>query len=529
MSTSIVAPDTDARPAPTGRTRTPTSRAAPTGSAWLPPLLVLMVGSFLPPLDSGIVNVAISHIQKDLGGGSDDMAWVSTAYSLGLGLFVPLSTWLSQRLGLTLLHRLTLIGFLAGSTLCGMAWNLDSLIAFRVLTAIPGSIVPVVTISMIFQIVPKEKIGAAMGLYGLGVAVSPSIGPTLGGLIVQDLSWRWIFHFKTPLGIAAVIAGILLLPSLEKARVVPPFDWWGFATFGYGLTGLIVVTAKGTRWHWDSYPIMILAASSLISLALFVVIENEVDHPLLDLRVLRCWPYVNSLLIIGVLLLGVFGTVFYLPQFLQSAQGLGAHDTGMLLLPMGVVMAVLVPVAGVLYDRVGPRVPAVIGLCGTVVGALLLATGISVHMTRTEVATWAAVGVLGGGLGLMPIMTNGLNWLPPSLVGQGGAMNNVMQRVASAMGVAAMGALVTRADAQLTADRGAVLTPTSLMGLPGGREAAYSASVGRPDSMLAGLYEGLSHEVQALAYADMFIALAGVSLVGLVLALFMRRPPRAES
>jgi EmrB/QacA subfamily drug resistance transporter len=488
-----------------------------------------MVGSFLPPLDSGIVNVAVSHIQLDLGGGSDDVAWVSTAYSLGLGLFVPLSTWLSLRLGLTVLHRLALIGFLVGSTLCGAAWDLNSLIAFRVLTAIPGSIVPVVTISMIFQIVPKEKIGAAMGLYGLGVAVAPSIGPTLGGLIVQDLSWRWIFHFKTPIGIAAVIAGTMLLPRLEKARVVPPFDWWGFATFGFGLTGLIVVTAKGTTWHWDSYLIMILATASLLSLALFVVIENEVAHPLIDLRVLRCWPYVNSLLIIGVLLLGVFGTVYYLPQFLQGAQGLDAHDAGMALLPMGVTMAVLVPVAGLLYDRVGPRVPAAIGLCGTVTGALLLATGISVDMTRTEVSVWAAVSVLGGGLGLMPVMTNGLNRLPPTLVGHGGAMNNVMQRVASALGVAAMGVLVTRVNAQLAADRGAVLTPATLMRLPAGADAVESAAVGRPNAMLAGLYEGFLHQVQASAYADMFIALAGISTAGLALALLMRRPPRADS
>ena len=258
-----------------------------------------------------------------------------------------------------------------------------------------------------------------------------------------------------------------------------------FATFGFGLTGLIVVTAKGTKWHWDSYLTMILATAPLLSLALFVVIENEVAYPLIDLRVLRCWPYVNSLLIIGVLLLGVFGTVYYLPQFLQGAQALNAHDAGMALLPMGVLMAV--PVAGLLYDRVGPRVPAVIGLCGTVAGALLLATGISVDMTRPEVAVWAAVSVLGGGLGLMPIMTNGLNWLPPTLVGHGGAMNNVRQRVASAPGAAA---------------------------------------VDRPNAMLAGLYEGLLHRVQASAYADMFIALAGVSAAGLALALFVRRPPR---
>ncbi|HZZ45903.1 MAG TPA: MFS transporter [Pseudonocardia sp.] len=214
-------------------------------SNWVAPLLVLMVGSFLPPMDSGIVNVAIPDIQKALGGGADDVAWVSTAYSLGLAVFVPLSNWLAGRLGLTLVHRIALIGFLVMSTMCGLAWDLNSLILFRVLAALPGSIVPVVTISMIYQIVPKDRIGVAMGLYGLGVAAAPALGPTLGGVIVDSMDWGWIFHFKTPIGIFAVIAGILLLPKLERSPVRRRFDWLGFLTIGYGLAALIIAASRG--------------------------------------------------------------------------------------------------------------------------------------------------------------------------------------------------------------------------------------------------------------------------------------------
>ena len=196
-----------------------------TSAKWLAPLLVLMLGSFLPPMDSAIVNVPIPHIQKDLGGGTDDIAWISTAYSLGMAVFVPLTNWLSERFGLTRVHRAALIGFLVGSGLCGLAWDLNSLIAFRVLTAIPGSLVPVVTISIIYRIVPRESIGTAMGLYGLGVIVAPSMGPTLGGLIVQDLSWRWIFLFKEPIGVIAVIAGLFLIPRMQPSPTVRKFDW----------------------------------------------------------------------------------------------------------------------------------------------------------------------------------------------------------------------------------------------------------------------------------------------------------------
>ncbi|WP_051341741.1 DHA2 family efflux MFS transporter permease subunit [Pseudonocardia spinosispora] len=481
---------------------------------WLAPLLVLMVGSFLPPMDSAIVNVAIPHIQKDLGGGSDDVAWISTAFSLGLAVFVPTSNWLANRLGPTLLHRVAMIGFLLGSTLCGLAWDLNSLIAFRVLAAIPGSIVPVVTISMIYQIVPKDKIGAAMGLYGLGVAAAPSCGPTIGGLLVEDLSWRWIFHFKTPIGIAAVLAGLFLLPRLSRGPSAQRFDWWGFLTFGYGLAAIIVVSSKGQKWHWDSYLVMILAASAVVSLALFAVIENEVEHPLIDLRLFRCWPFINSLLLIGVLMISLFATMYYLPQFLQSAQGLTAHSTGMVLLPMGLMMVVLVPLAGVLYDKFGPRLPALIGLSGSVLGAYLLATGINVDMTRTEATVWVMVAVLGGGLGMMPIMTNGLNWLPPHLVGYGGAMNNVVQRVASALGVAIMGILVSRVKAQLSSDTGSLQTASTLPQYQNADQAK-----------LLGLYKTAQLHVQAMSYADMFIATGAATGVGVLLVLMLKKPP----
>jgi EmrB/QacA subfamily drug resistance transporter len=493
--------------------------AGPGPSAkWLAPLLVLMLGSFLPPMDSAIVNVPIPHIQRDLGGGNDDVAWISTAYSLGMAVFVPLSNWLSDRFGLTRVLRAALIGFLLGSGLCGLAWDLNSLIAFRVLTAIPGSLVPVVTISIIYRIVPRESIGTAMGLYGLGVIVAPSMGPTLGGLIVQDLSWRWIFLFKEPIGVIAVIAGLFLIPRMEGSPTVQKFDRWGYLTFAYGLSAIIVVSAKGQKWHWDSYLVMILSASAVLSLALFAAIENEVENPLIDLRIFRCWPFVNSLLLIGVLLIMLFGVSYYIPQFLQNVQGFDAHNTGMVLLPMGLLMVVAVPLAGKLYDWIGPRWPALVGMLGSVVGLTLISGGISVDMGRTEASIWVMIAMLGGALGMMPIMTNGLSWLPPHLVGYGGAMNNVMQRAASALGVAIVGVIVSRSSAQLTSDMSALQTPTSL---PQYRDADQET--------LAGLYQQTQGHIQATADGDAFLVTAGLAVVAALLVLMLKKPPRPTS
>jgi EmrB/QacA subfamily drug resistance transporter len=501
-----------------GSAGTMTSTGPGPSAKWLAPLLVLMLGSFLPPMDSAIVNVPIPHIQKDLGGGTDDIAWISTAYSLGMAVFVPLSNWLSDRFGLTRVHRAALIGFLAGSGVCGLAWDLNSLIAFRLLTAIPGSLVPVVTISIIYRIVPRGSIGTAMGLYGLGVIVAPSLAPTIGGLIVQDLSWRWIFLFKEPIGVIAVIAGLFLIPKMEPNSTVHKFDWWGYLTFAYGLSAIIVVSAKGQKWHWDSYPVLILIVSALLSLALFATIENEVEHPLIDLRIFRYWPFVNSLLLIGVLLIMVFGVAYYIPQFLQNVQGLDARNTGLVLLPMGLLMVVVVPLAGKLYDRIGPRWPALIGMLGSIVGLSLISGGISVDMDRPEASIWIMIAMLGAALGMMPIMTNGLSWLPPHLVGYGGAMNNVMQRAASALGVAIVGVIVSRSSAQLTADTNALQTPNSM---PQYRDADRQS--------LTGLYLQTQGHIQAMADANAFLVTAGLAVIGTVLVLMLKRPPRSPA
>jgi EmrB/QacA subfamily drug resistance transporter len=482
--------------------------------SWLAPLLVLMVGSFLPPMDSSIVNVAISFIQKDLGGGADDIAWVSTAYSLGLAVFVPTSNWLANRLGLTLLHRIAMVGFLAGTTLCGLAWDLNSLIVFRVLEALPGSILPVITITMIYQIVPKDRIGAAMGIYGLGVVVAPGLGPTIGGLLVEDLSWRWVFYFKVPLGALAVIAGLFVLPKMARGETARKFDWCGFLTLGYGLAALVVVSSKGQKWHWDSYLVMILVVSALLSLALFAVIENEVESPLLDLRVLKSWPFVNSLLMIGVLTIGLFAMSFYLPEFLENVQGFTARNTGLLLLPQSLVGVLLVPLVGRLYDRFGARWLAFLGLILVALATYLLC-GINVDMTRQQVIIWTVIRGFGLGLAFMPIMTNGLSWLPPHLVGYGGAMNNIMQRMSAALGVAAMGTLISHETAQLTSDMGALQTGAS-------KPPFQNADT----QTLLGLYQQFQAHVHAIADADMFTVTTAATLACALLALMLKKAPR---
>jgi predicted MFS family arabinose efflux permease len=245
-----------------------------------------------------------------------------------------------------------------------------------------------------------------------------------------------------------------------------------------------------------------------------------VEHPLLDLSVLARWAYANSLIMIGILMVGLFSVSYYIPQFLQNVQGLTALHAGEMLLPQALVMAVLMPVAGRIYDRFGPRWPALVGLTVNAYGTWLLAD-LSVDMTHEHLIVASMIRAAGTGLAMMPIMTNGLNALPRSQTGSGSAVNNIMQRVSSALGVAILGVVVAIESAQGDADYGALL-PTQG---PDGLVEKISSS---QDSMI-GYYQMMQLHVTANAYDDVLVITTILSAACIPLALMLKKPPRAAA
>jgi EmrB/QacA subfamily drug resistance transporter len=422
---------------------------------WRLALAVLIVGVFMSILDITIINVAISTIQDEFGVSTDEAQWVVTAYALTEGVVVPASAWLGDRFGLRRVYMLALLGFAAGSALCGLAWSLNSLVMFRIGQAIGGGILPAITLSILFRIVPRERFGAAMGMYGLGVVSAPALGPPLGGYLVEYWDWRLIFFVNVPIGILGVVAATLVLPKFP-AQPRRRFDVLGFITVASGLFALLLATSEGTDWGWSSYQIMGLLVFGVLSLALFVVIELEVDDPLLDIRIFRYWAFSQSMALIAVLMVVMYGVLFYIPLFLQRVQGLAAFDAGLTLLPQALVMAVLMPISGLIYDRIGPRWLAVTGL--TIVAASSYWMHTMTVDTSREQVMWM-LGLQGAGLGIamMPIFTGGLAVLPVAHVNAGSAFNNVVQRVSGSIGLAILTAIFTTQEAQQLAGRAALL------------------------------------------------------------------------
>jgi len=266
---------------------------------------------------------------------------------------------------------------------------------------------------------------------------------------------------------------------------------------------------------------MILLTVGVLGLALFVVVELEVDAPLLNVRVFRHWAFTNSLLLVSVLSIGLFAVLFYIPLLLQQARGLGAFETGLLLLPQALVMAVIMPAAGLLYDKIGPRWPAVIGLALVAYGTYLL-TDVTLE-SSTEHVVWVLVlRAVGMGLAMMPIMTGGLSAVPPDQVDGASAFNNVVQRTSSALGLAGLTSLVTYSREQFALDRGLLVasdTPMPVLA-PGAT------------GELAGVY-AVYQQTQTVAFVEamhsLFIVTAIITALGIPLALMLRSGPAPSS
>jgi EmrB/QacA subfamily drug resistance transporter len=497
--------DTDPAPA--------SARSASAASGWLLPISIVTIGSFMALLDTSIVNVAISRIQGEFGGSTTDVEWISTAYTLTLGVVVPTSAWLGDRFGLQRVYVVALVGFTIGSALCGVASSLNTLIAFRVFQAIGGGLLPVLAQTMIYRLVPRDRIGSAIGLYGLGIVVAPAVGPTLGGWLVEDVNWRLIFYINVPIGVVVTILSLALLPGFARGPA-RRFDLPGFVFVGGALTCLLIAFSEGTNWGWTSYTVLLLVAGGLLCLAVFVVVELSVREPILDLRLFGGWVFSLSAVLSGLLSVGLFAGAFYTPLFLQQGQGLGAFEAGLILLPAALVTTVVMPLSGRLYDRVGARWPGAAGILLVAVGTYMLHV-ISPEIGRMPIVVANCIRNGGIGLALIPVITGATAGVPTTMTGQATAILNVVQRMASALGLAALTALLTGHEAQQSLSEASLL-PTVVPGFP-----QLGAIAAQGQGAIVGLDGTVQNQAFGGALDDVFLLTAGLSAIGVLLALLL--------
>jgi EmrB/QacA subfamily drug resistance transporter len=362
-----------------------------------------------------------------------------------------------------------------------------------------------------------------MGLYGVGVVVAPGVGPILGGYFVEYLSWPWIYWVNVPIGVVATLAALFVLKEQPLVRG-KKLDVLGFACIATGLFAFLLALEKGTTWGWTSYSVLGLLALAVNLILLWLVIAQQRENPLLDISVFRNGNFVKSMALIGVLMVGLFAMLFYLPQFLQSVQGYTPFNTGVLVLPQAIMLITIIPVAGQLYDKIGARWPAVIGL--TLVGAgLLLLSRINTDIPKWDLIIAQAVVGAGVGVALMPIMTGALAELTLEQRDSGSALNTLIQRVSQSFGIALITGMMTVNHRQIFADQSSL---TYAQGVDVTPELERMVQQG-PGGLLS-LWQNYGNSATTIGYSQAFTITGSLALAAVLVAFLLPtgRPAAAE-
>ena len=463
-------------------------------------LTAVSLGSLMATLDGSIVNIALPAIQTDFGIDLTTIEWVVVAYLLVVGsLLLPFG-----RLGEVLTFKRVYVSgfaiFTIASVFCGAAPNIEALVAFRAVQAVGAAMLMAMGPAITARTFPASERGRALGLNGISVAIGLSLGPALGGLLTQAATWRAIFLINAPIGILAIIWAYRVIPA-ETPGKGQSFDVRGAALSAFALFSLLLALSDGQQWGWTSPAIVGLLAAFVVLGAGFLVTERRAAHPMIDLGLFRSRPFSAGLASVVVAFAGLFTATFLLPFFLEQGSGFSPIEAGLLLTPVPITMALVAPFSGVISDRIGPRIPASLGMVFMVAGLLSL-TELPVKFELPDLVWRLVLLGIGQGLFMSPNSSAVIGSVPRHRVGTASGTLAQMRVNGQAVGIALSGAIV------------ATRLPIHLAGLGGGAPTAAVRS-----AALAG------------AIHDAFVIAALVCGIGIVTSLIRgsARPGHADA
>ncbi|MDD9270689.1 DHA2 family efflux MFS transporter permease subunit [Paenibacillus sp. GCM10023248] len=399
-----------------------------------PIMIAIFFGSFVSILSMSTINIAIPILSEHFHSDLSKIQWTITGFMLASGTIAPITGYLGERFSYKRLYALALVGFTVFSLLCAIAWDAPSLIAFRIIQgAFSGLIMPA-TMTIVYQVIPREKQPIAISLWSLSAMMAPAIGPTLSGWLLQNWSWHWLFLLNVPVGLIATYLVIRLIP-FYRLSVPKRFDAIGLITVVIGSLTLLVAFSEGHAWGWTSGRIIGLFATGVVVLGLFIWRELRAETPLLNVRVLTNARFSLTLIISSIVTISLYSGTFLTPIFLQNIQHVTPLDTGLILLPASLAMALCMPLVGKLYSVVGPRILIFVGIALIAVGTLTL-SWLSVDVSRGYILFWMIVRNVGIAFATMPASNAGMEQIPRTLSGHATSMSNWVRNVFGSFAIA---------------------------------------------------------------------------------------------
>jgi EmrB/QacA subfamily drug resistance transporter len=450
------------------------------------PVMAVVVGMIMVILDSTVVNVAMPNLIEYFHTSVSTMQWAITAYTLALSAVIPLAGWLTDRFGAKQIFLITIVLFTIGSILCSLAQTPEQLILYRIIQGIGGGMVSPIGMAIIFRLAPPGKQGSIMGVLGIPMMLGPAIGPTLSGFLIEYASWHWIFLINLPIGIIAVLVGIKYLPKFER-KAVPALDIAGMLLAPIAFATLAYAVSEGGK-DWGSTQAITGLIVGGIALILFIFVELRHKQPLLELRVFGSSDFTRGIIISWLSMMALFGSFLLVPMYLQMVKGFSPLKSGLMSIPQVLMSGMLMPLGGRLFDKIGARLLAIIGL-GLVSAGLFQLSQISVDTGTGYVIIALMLTGAGMGLSMMPVNTHILKAAPRRLVTRVTPLTTAAQQVVVSFAVAGLtGYLTTRITYHLAETTG-------------NKEAAMVA-----------------------AFGDTFFISACLAVAGAVVAIILRKP-----
>lgn len=443
-------------------------------------VMIMILGVFVAILNETLLNVALSKIMADIGIAPSTAQWLTTGYLLVIGVLIPVTAFLIQRFTTRALFLSAMGLFTVGTFIAAIAPGFAALLLGRVLQAAgTGILFPLLT-NVVFAIVAIEKRGSAMGTIGIVITFAPAIGPTLSGIIVEHFSWRVLFYSVLPITLLVVVIAFMKLKNVTETTK-PKVDVLSLALSTLGFGGIVYGFSSAGEGHggWTSGKVLIPIVIGVIALALFTWRQLTISQPLLDLRTFKYNIFRMSTMIMMIVMMAMFSAMMLLPIFLQNALGYKPLQAGLLMLPGGVVMGIMSPITGRLFDKFGAKWLAIVGL--TLIGNTLWQFAfITASTSYSTIVVLNTLLMLGISMLMMPVMTNALNELPPPLYPHGTAVISTLQQVAGAVGTALLVTIMTNSSEQYAAQASSTMDPSQLkiLALIAGMKSAFLLAFG---------------------------------------------------
>jgi DHA2 family multidrug resistance protein len=495
-----------------------------------------MLATFMEVLDTTVVNVSIPHIAGNLASTNEEGTWVVTSYLVSNAVVLPISGWLANYMGRKRLLLTCVAGFTLTSLCCGLAATLPQLIIFRVLQGLTGGGLQPLAQAILLETFPKERHGHAMAAFGIGILLAPILGPTLGGWITDNYTWRWIFYLNLPVGVLSLFLmnRFVVDPHYIK-RSGARIDLWGIGFLALGIGSLQVLLDTGERKDWfSSQYIRTFAVLCVVGLVALIIRELTTDHPVVDLRVLKNRSFGAGVFLIGMLGFILYASLVLLPLYLQTLMGYPAYNSGLALSPRGIGALLFTPLAGHLTTKTDPRRLLVVGL---VLGSITMfdLSGLNLYAGFWDIF-WAQVfqGIALSFL-FIPLMALAMARIPPQKMGNATSIFNLMRNIGGSIGIAVMTTFLARRT-QLHQDHlvanvraGDLQTLRYLQGLRAHFVALGADGVTASRKALGAVYGLVQQHAAMLAFVEAFWVMGVVFLLMLPLVALLQYSKRPQS